>query len=209
MKISALLLTTSLIAIAGTASATGTNKYYTSITGEYIANAKADGDISARDETATISADYKNGWGGLAALGYNITPDFRAEIEGGYRELKAERFSITNGETTYTASSNAKKKAFTAMGNVYYDIPTDTNFTPYIGAGIGWAHETSDASNAFAYQGMLGLNYKVAANNTIFAGYRYIATTDFTNDYTISNVQVREKASIQGSAIDVGYRFNF
>ncbi len=146
----------------------------------------------------------------LAAGGY-ITPDFRAELEAGYRELKEKTESLTYLGTTYTVNSNAKDKALSGMANMYYDLPTGSELMPYIGAGIGWAHQTSNGSaNAFAYQGMAGLNYKLSSDSAVFAGYRYFATTDFESKYNISGIgTVTEKASIQAHAIDVGYRYSF
>lgn len=195
MKISTLLLTTSLVTISSLANAG--DKFYLSLTGEYIAAAKAVGDVSAAGASTSTTIDFKNGFGGLAAAGYYINPNLRTELEEGYREIKGD-------------NNNVKEKALTTMGNIFYDIPTGTNFTPYLGAGIGWAHETNNGqSNAVAYQGMVGVNYKVSDNSSVFGGYRYIGTSDFTDNSTISGVDVTEKYNARIHAIDVGYRFNF
>jgi hypothetical protein len=47
------------------------------------------------------------------------------------------------------------------MGNAYWDIETNTMFTPYLGLGIGAAHVDFDTVGGeddweFAYQGMAG-----------------------------------------------------
>lgn len=211
MKISNILLTTTLITLGGVAHATETNKYYLSVTGEYVASAKADGNISAAGLSAPMTFDFKDGWGGMLAIGYYLTPELRGELEGGYRELKGDTETVTVGGTSYTASaSNTKSKAFTGMGNLYYDIPTGTSITPYIGAGIGMLHKTTNGdSDAFAYQGMAGINYKLDEANTIYAGYRYLGSQDLKDSYTVSGINITDKVNIKAHSVDVGYRFSF
>lgn len=210
MKISKLLLTASVFILPLTANAAGSGAYL-ALTGEYIAAANAEGDVNASGVgSAPVSADFKNGLGILGAVGYNVTPSVRAELELGYRELKGETESITIGATTYTVdASDTKVKAFTTMGNVYYDFTNSTNLTPYIGAGIGWAHEQEDGANALGYQGMVGVNYKLSENSSVFTGYRYLGTTDFETNYNVLGTVVNEKVSVQAHSIDVGYRYNF
>jgi opacity protein-like surface antigen len=147
----------------------------------------------------------------LLAVGYYFSDNIRAEAEAGYRQLNGDTTSIMVGGTKYTVdSSDLESKAFSAMGNLYFNIPTESKVSPYIGAGIGWAHEQDEGSDAFAYQVMAGLDFKVSDRSTLFAGYRYFGTTDFENKYTVTGLgQVTETASVKAHAIDVGYRFNF
>ncbi len=149
--------------------------------------------------------------GGLLAFGYNLTDNARAEIEAGYRQLNGDTTSVTVGGTTYTVnSSDVDSKAFSTMVNLYYSIPTGGDISPYIGVGGGWAHEQDGGANAFGYQAMAGLDFKVSDSGTLFAGYRYFGTTDFDNQYTVAGVGVvTESASIKAHAFDVGYRFSF
>lgn len=211
MRISKLLLSAGIFIMPLTASATDANKYYLSLTGEYIASAKADGDISALGISTPAQLDYKNGWGGMLSVGYYIMPEIRSELEVGYREFKGDTSSVTIDNITYTVdASDLKDKALTGMGNLYYDIPTSTSITPYIGGGIGIAHQTNNGNgNAFAFQGMAGLNYKIDATNTIYAGYRYFGTSDFKTNYSISGIDVTQKTNIEAHSVDIGYRFNF
>lgn len=185
------------------------DKAYLSVTGEYIASASSGGNITGAGVSFPGSVDYNNGYGGMIALGKHVG-DFRAELEAGYRELKEKSESITILGTTYTDNSNQKDKAITGMVNLYYDIPTGSPITPYVGAGIGDAHLTnSGGSDAFAYQGMIGLNYKLSESSTIFGGYRYFGTNDFAIKSTVAGVALTENADVRAQAIDVGYRFSF
>lgn len=209
MKISQLLLSTTLLTLP--LSANATEKYYFSLTGEYMPSATADGDVISSVGNAPLSLDFKNGYGAIGAIGYYITPEVRGELEGAYRHLEGKSATVTIAGNPYTIdASKTEAEALSAMGNLYYDIPTGTNLTPYIGGGIGWAHQINNGtSNAFAYQAMLGLNYKLSASNTIFGGYRYLGTTDFNNKYSVSGVDINEKVNLSASSIDIGYRYSF
>ena len=211
MRISKLLLSASVFILPLTANATDAGKYYTSITGEYTVSANADGSITDGNVTLPGSIDYKNGIGSLAAIGYYFNDNIHAELEVGYRKFNGDTTSVTISGVKYTVdSSDVDPKALSTMANIFYDIPTGTKFTPYLGAGSGWVHEQDGGANALGYQGMVGVNYKLTNNSTIFTGYRYFATTDFKNEYNIAGIgSVTEKASVQAHAIDVGYRFSF
>ncbi len=56
---------------------------------------------------------------------------------------------------------------------------------------------------------MVGVSYKVADNNTVFAGYRYFGTTDLSTSYNESFGRVSQKGDLQSHSIDVGYRMDF
>lgn len=186
------------------------NNYYVALTGEYVASANGSGHIAINGASIPGSVNYDNGWGGLASVGYYITPSIRAELEGGYRDIKQKNVSFTYLGTAYTTISNEKNKAYSAMGNTYYDFQTGSNITPYIGVGMGWAHQQDNGgADAFAYQGMLGVNYKILNDSSIFAGYRYLGTSDFSKSGTISGISYTEKVRLKASSIDVGYRYNF
>ncbi len=205
----ALLATTILSSAAANAGDSG--KHYVSLTGEYIASARADGAGVVNNVSIPGSIDYKNGVAGLVAIGYYISDNVRTEIEGGYRHLNGDTLTFTVDGIKYTVSASDKQvKAFSGMANIYYNFPTDGNLTPYIGVGAGLALEQEQGSNAFAYQTMAGLDYKVSSNSTVFAGYRYFGTTEFSNTYYVAGLGVvTEKASVMAHAIDVGYRFSF
>lgn len=96
------------------------------------------------------------------------------------------------------------------MVNLFYDIPLSNKLAPYIGAGIGDAYLTnSGGSNAFAYQGMAGLNYKLTESGTVFGGYRYFATSKFNLTENVAGTVITEKADVKANSIDVGYRYSF
>ena len=71
------------------------------------------------------------------------------------------------------------------MGNAYYDFSTEGSFSPYIGAGLGYANVEADLDdfgdeddNVFAYQFILGGSFASSETLSVDLQYRYFATDD-------------------------------
>lgn len=207
MKIYKILIIATLLSSPFTVSAHD-NQYYTSLTGEYIFDAKGEGSLTSGDFSVPGNIGYKNhNLGGLGAIGYYFNPHFRTEIEGGYRHLKAHSITLEGESINYSQSTDL----YSLMGNAYYDIATYNKFTPYIGAGLGLVHKDDNAGNgnALGYQGLVGVNYEVSNNSSIFLGYRYFATSNFKDNYNIGTIPVSQKGNIDSNSIDIGYRYSF
>lgn len=115
----------------------------------------------------------------------------RGELEFGWNEDAKD--SSTNAFkviTPATVNATTETSVYSAMLNVYYDIETGTKFTPYVGAGLGYARVESKASlpdngvstkssdNNLAWQIGAGVSYAMTDNISFDAGYRY---TDYGN----------------------------
>lgn len=64
----------------------------------------------------------------------------------------------------------------TALGNLYFDIPTETMFTPYVGAGIGYGWGPVDGGpdkDGFAYALMAGTSVTLSDGLSLDLGYRF------------------------------------
>jgi opacity protein-like surface antigen len=111
------------------------------------------------------------------ALGTRLNENFRVEGEIGYHWNGADRTS--NGQ-------DFSFSVLSFMGNVYFDIPTQSPLTPYLGAGLGFgiaggsedSFGTSDSDGVGAFQLMAGLGYDISPKATLTFGYRYFTTTD-------------------------------
>jgi len=109
------------------------------------------------------------------ALGWQFMPMVRAELEGGYRN---------NDLDVGTGHANT----WTWMLNGYYDFKNDSMITPYLGAGLGYAHSqlhapgVDEGDGAFVWQAIAGASFNLTPNWAITADYRYIDTGNF--DYT-------------------------
>lgn len=126
----------------------------------------ADAGANYMQDPGVANADSDWGWLGLAQLGYSYGAP-KVELEAGYR-------------------ANDTIDGWSAMLNGIYDFTPNSQWHPFVGAGIGWAWLDGDFSgtnarnsdNQFAYQAILGVGYDVASNVMLKAQYRYFATLD-------------------------------
>lgn len=107
----------------------------------------------------TWENDFKNGFSGNVAIGYQFLPCVRWEAEflwqnykrdiGGsfeFQELVAatgEEFDHDFGDVSASISNRAN--IYALMANAYYDFRFNCRWIPFIGAGIGIARMDSDA----------------------------------------------------------------
>jgi len=127
------------------------------------------------------------------------------------------------GTVTTPDDTTAKVTALTALFNGYVDLGTWYNFTPFIGGGLGAAQiRVSDFASTgappfvpglsqtqynFAWALMAGIDYTVAPNIVVEAGYRYVNFGDVTTasdalgSMTLKNIAAHE--------VRVGFRWSF
>ncbi len=111
------------------------------------------------------------------AIGTQLKENFRVEGEIGYHLNAADRTS--NGQ-------DFSFSVISFMGNAYFDIPTQSPLTPYLGLGLGFgiaggsedSFGSSDSDLVGAFQFMAGLGYDISPKMTLTFGYRYFTTTD-------------------------------
>ncbi|MFM8748448.1 MAG: outer membrane protein [Aestuariivirga sp.] len=91
-------------------------------------------------------------------VGYQFNDNLRTDLRVDYAGLGNDDTSLT-----------------TALGNVYFDIPTQTMLTPYVGAGVGygWATGTGDDVNGVAFGLMAGVEVNLTDELSADVGYRY------------------------------------
>lgn len=130
----------------------------------------------------------------------------RAELEGNFSH------PIKYSSEDYTF--NMKK--YSLMGNVYFDYLTCTPWTPYVGAGIGYAwlkpvahlgdEKVLDKSvYNFAWQVMAGVAYDINSKWTADLGYKY-ADLGRVRKHEGANVG---KIALRDHEIVLGIRYNF
>jgi outer membrane protein OmpA-like peptidoglycan-associated protein len=188
------LMALPMLALSSPAMAQSSSGYYVGAGGGL--NLLRDSDINGG--SIDTSADFDNGFGAVINGGYGYGNGLRAEVELGYRSNDVDTVGGSNGTGDVSALS--------LMLNAYYDISTGTNWTPYVGVGIGGARldvdgtspvggsSIDDTDNVFAYQGILGTAYRINDNLNLFADYRYFATQD--GDFTTAS----------GTSVDGEYR---
>ena len=122
--------------------------------------------------------------------------------------------------TTGTVSTNS------VLVSGYYDIPTKSKFTPYVGAGIGWTGVSVPAQNvsatgtvngesvtlpvegeggsgsAFGYQAKIGVSYMVAQPTDVFVEGIYQGNTSV-------NIGKSTYGSLNNFGVRAGVRYRF
>ncbi|WP_372426624.1 outer membrane protein [Salinarimonas chemoclinalis] len=156
-----------------------------------------------------IQSDFSSAGFVGAGVGYRFNSWFRADVTGEYRGraqyrgLDRVRWIGANG-FNQTNEIYFDKTEWVGLVNGYLDLGTWYGITPFVGAGIGFAHVTIDnfrdigtifPSNVsgfnnsvvyadkesrtnFAWALYAGLGYEVSPNLSLELGYRYLAMGD-------------------------------
>ena len=152
-------------------------------------------------------------FGGTIAAGLSTklsSGAIRAEIE--YNKSADAKKTKAVAVDNIIGSGAFKVETQSIMLNGYYDFDTNTQFKPYIGAGVGYTKLKGSLKfdgeslgsmddNTFTWQIGAGIGYDVNNNVTLEAGYRYIDYGDFKED----DVKLESKAH----EILAGVRDNF
>lgn len=189
--------------------------WYWSFSGSYSIMPDSDSRTHATP-SVTGTTDMKGGYGANLAVGMPLPNSFRLELEGGYIRNNIDSLSSGGG----TAAASGKIETWTGLLNVYYDLKTNTPWSPYIGAGLGAArhHEEvnlpvaggqiiDDTDTVFAYQASAGLSYAVNPSTTVFTGYRFYAESD--PEITSTTGGVVAEREVRSHLIQAGVRFGF
>jgi len=156
--------------------------------------------------TPNGSLEYDTGTALGIAVGYDYGNDIRAEFEIEYQKNDMDKFN-PSGSGAVTVNGDISSVAFLANG--YYDFHSESDFTPFVSGGLGFASlsmndfNTSgfivdDDQTVFAYQLSLGVAYAVNKRVDVDVKYRYFATSDadFNNatvEYATNNVTIGVK----------------
>lgn len=167
----------------------------------------------------TIETELSTGLAILGAVGYDFG-NWRSEFELSYRTNSVDVHNSSVAGDLNGATGDLM--AFAAMINAYYDFENESNYTPYLGAGVGWAsldydgygvtgnaNVVNDDDSVFAYQLMGGFDYQFSEHLKGIVEYRYFGTSDpefTTNVGATSNDTDTEFSS---HAILIGAGINF
>ncbi len=102
--------------------------------------------------------------------------------------------------------------------NGLYDINTGTQFTPYVGAGVGFVNASlsgarlagspigtyNGSDTGFAYQAIAGVSYAVTPRLSLTVDYRYVAT-----DATVKSGGTRWDVENANHIFTTGFRWAF
>lgn len=136
--------------------------------------------------TISIEADSGFSFGGV--LGYDMGNNVRIEGEIAYQSNDLDTASALGVSFPVTGDSSV----LTFGVNGYYDFVNQSNFTPFITAGLGLAYvevddmnvpgsglpSLSDDDTVFAYQLGAGVGYEINPKVTVDLRYRYQGLSD-------------------------------
>ena len=156
-------------------------------------------------ESSTTGANWNwevnDGWAAFARVGYRFNPNWRLELEGGYRagDIGTVRaISGTQGLCNLTPatggcfSPEGDITSTTLMANLIYDFgAADAPLRPFVGLGVGVNRVNTDAlgnlranrtatlvaddsSAEFAAQAIAGLAWAMSERTTLDLTYRYL-----------------------------------
>jgi opacity protein-like surface antigen len=173
--------------------------WYVSVFGGWSMADDIDGDVEYSGSDFDFDADIDNGFTAGIALGAHFNEWLRGEIE------LSGNWHDADGEFTYigTYDVDGDVDALFALANVWFEIPIDTFFRPYVGGGIGFGRLSVDIDTTngdffddhdwgFAYQLGAGVAFGMADNIAIDVGYRYkaINNAEFDVDWFTNGADV-------------------
>ena len=141
----------------------------------------------AADMDAPVSDVAIEGWYLRADLGWSFLDwsarddnEFVGGVGAGYRFDENLRTDLRVDWAGYydTTAGADDMTLVTALGNLYFDVPTGTMFTPYVGAGAGYGWGTVDGGgdkDGFAYALMAGTSVNLSEELSLDVGYRFRA----------------------------------
>lgn len=167
-----------------------------------------DADVNGAAPVTTL--EFDTGWAGVLKGGYAFGNGWRPELELGYNNWDVDG---ANGGAT----SSGDAKMYSAFANVLYDFMPASNWSPYLGLGLGYARLSTDATfnttvvddtdNTWAAQGIAGLWYALDSNWLLSADYRYQYLGDTKFSTSTAGVTVDGGNQIHTVMLGLTYRF--
>ena len=174
------------------------------------------------EETVRFRTTYKDGFSGGLTFGYAYPSGWRPEFNLNYRRndfesvTLQEGFGSADGSTTEQVDGHAE--SFKIMGNVWYDMQTDSSLTPYLGFGIGASHfgyrnfgvagqeSIDDADIVFSYQVGTGIAFDITDYMAISLDYRFLGSDD---PRLVANSGDEVEVDERNHSALLSFRFNF
>jgi opacity protein-like surface antigen len=131
-------------------------------------------DAYAPEPVVTASSFYIRGDLGWSWLDTENNND-SVFLLGGGLGYKFNDHLRTDARIDYAGIGNDHHDFGSVLGNVYFDIPTGSVITPYVGAGLGygWSDDHGDNESGVTYALMAGVEVNITDNISADVGYRF------------------------------------
>lgn len=136
-----------------------------------------------------FSDSFSGGFSAEVGVGYDFGA-LRTELSYSYDGARLGSYSDASGSVAYTGGQQGTT---TLLLNAYWDIQTDSRWTPYLGAGIGygWQNQANSGdqlgnryqgyrAGAVAWQAKAGVSYSLTPRGDLFAEVVYRGLGGFT-----------------------------
>lgn len=147
--------------------------------------------------------EFDNGYSVGGAVGYDFGT-VRLEGEIAYQKTAFDNVKATYSGDSVTLNMDGDISVVSFLINGYFDIKNDSAFTPFIGAGAGYADITANdvtiagenlgsvaSDGGLAYQLSLGVSYAVNEKTAIEVKYRYfVPDEDFKSHNVLFGVRL-------------------
>ena len=196
-----------LFGSVGAASAAQPDGWYTAIDLGYHQPLEDSNQIGDR-------AKFKGDFAGFGRVGYRLAPNWRVELEGGYRADKLADYNHILGD--HSGHINTES----LMVNGLYDFLPDSRFQPFVGAGVGAnrfdVNQTlsgpdylSSHRSAVAFQGIAGLSWMVSDRTNVDLTYRYLQTGKYDISCSGSCAPNLHFNDFRDNSLTIGLRYSF
>ncbi|MFZ4166430.1 outer membrane protein, partial [Brevundimonas sp. NPDC058933] len=198
-------------------------------------------DINTESSTRGSNWNWEvnDGWAAFARLGYRFNPNWRVELEGGYRSGDIGTVRAVSGPqglcnitpaTGPCYSPEGDITSTTLMANVIYDFGYSAwGIRPFVGLGVGANHVNTDtvgrlrqdpavafaaddSSTKFAAQAIAGLAWAVGDRANVDLTYRYLTGDASFNTFSSSATNAFGEMSgdyDQSHTVTLGLRYAF
>ena len=133
---------------------------------------------TAGTQFTNVPITTQTGWAAGGVLGYDFV-GWRVELEGVYRQNQINSTTGFGPAGAGFYSNNIGQLSFLVNG--LYDFLPQAEITPYVGAGlgIGFVDATSSlSSTVFAFQGIVGVSWRIDNNIRLNLDGRYYGTSN-------------------------------
>lgn len=144
-----------------------------------VSSAALAADAEVPQDTYAAMGWYLRGDAGWSWLGWSRVSDSAPALGGGvgYQYNENLRGDVrVDWAGDYNIGGGRDMGVTTVLGNLYYDIPTGSMITPYLGAGAGygWGSVSNGQDrNGFAFALMAGATVDLTDNLSADVGYRF------------------------------------
>lgn len=192
-----MLFTTGAQAADVTEPASEENVFYVSLFGGASFLGSVDTEQNYEPPSTFSDFDYtletKTGYILGGAVGMRVWDPLRAEVELSYARWKVDRYSgeEENSDDPFNGDAIGHVSATYLLANLWFDINTETSFTPYVGggAGVAWVDADTefgpptrfgyaDGEMGFAFQAGAGVQFPITENIALDVGYRFKGVLD-------------------------------